>query len=84
MSNSIVFYWKDFKNALCGLFSFSSLFLSLLSVKSHSIKASEVLNLKKRYNNNNNKNGKKRKSETQHLEKCIFNQVWEIKPDSTW
>lgn len=55
MSNSIVFYWKDFKKMLSVDFSpFPHSFL-FLSVKSHSIKASEVLNLKKRYNNNNNK-----------------------------
>lgn len=49
MSNSIVFYWKDFKK--CSLWTFHLFphsFLSLLSVKSHSIKASEVLNLKKK------------------------------------
>lgn len=43
MSNSIVFYWKDFKKMLSVDFSpFSSLFFSLLSVKSHSIKARGV------------------------------------------
>lgn len=46
MSNSIVFYWKDFfkKCSLWTFLLFPHSFLSLLSVKSHSVKASEVLN----------------------------------------
>lgn len=64
---------------------FFSFFLTLISSflwgQNYIVRANKVL-LFLRYNINNNKKGKKVRNTT--LAKCIFDQIWELKPDSTW